>query len=173
MGEVKVPEGCGEATGLLRRAREGDRSCLPELRALLGDPGRGEELLEACGSPARWLEGELVRQAAGDDLAVREAAGRKLAGVREELAGPGATAIERLLAERAAVCWFLVHRYEGHYAGAEGLSIRQAEFHQGRIDRAHRRFLSALRALAAVRKLAVPAIRVNVGAHQAGAAGGG
>ena len=80
--------------------------------------------------------------------------------------GPAPTPIERLLAERAAICWWLVHRFEYYDADAGDRSIRQAEFNQRRIDAAHNRFLSALRTLATVRKLAVPALQVNIGANQ-------
>lgn len=82
-------------------------------------------------------------------------------------------AIERrLLAERAALCWHIVHLYERTYAQAGDLSIRQAEFHQRRIDAAHRRYLQALRTLASVRKLAVPAIQANIAKKQVNVAGG-
>ena len=67
---------------------------------------------------------------------------------------------------RAAICWWQVNRFEHYSADAEDISIRQAEFNQRRIDAAHNRFLSALRTLAAVRKLALPALQVNIGANQ-------
>jgi hypothetical protein len=172
MSEIRVPAGNDETLKLLRRARKGDQSCLPELGALFADGERGARLLDIYGSPAKWLEAELTRQAAGSDLAVFEATERKLAEVRDELAGPNPTAIERLLAERAAICWFLVNRYESNYANAKDLTIRQGVYHQERIDRAHRRYLSALKTLAAVRKLALPAIQVNIAREQLNVAGG-
>jgi hypothetical protein len=49
---------------------------------------------------------------------------------------------------------------------AKDLTIRQAEFQQRRIDAAHRRFLSAVAALARVRKLALPSLQVNIGTNQ-------
>jgi hypothetical protein len=172
MSEVRVPAGDDETLKLLKRAGKGDRSCLSELRALFDEGASGGRLLDLYGSPAKWLEGDLTRQVAGNDLAVFEATERKLAEVRDELAGPNPTAIERLLAERAAICWFLVHRYESVYANAKDLTIRQGEYHQRRIDRAHKRYLSALKTLAAVRKLALPAIQVNIAREQLNVAGG-
>jgi hypothetical protein len=160
-----------EARALLERAHKGDATCLPQLRALFADPDRGTALVEACGSPAVWLRETLLGQTAGKDLAVKEAEMIKLAQVQAELEGPNPTAVEKLLAERAAVCWFLVNRYEERYARAEGLSIKQAEYHQRRIDAAHRRYLSALKTLATVRKLAVPAIQVNIAKRQVNLAG--
>jgi hypothetical protein len=40
--------------------------------------------------------------------------------------------------------------------------LPQAEYYQRSRDRAHRRFLSALKALALVRRLAVPVLQVNM-----------
>lgn len=45
--------------------------------------------------------------------------------------------------------------------------------YQRRMDAAHRRYLSALNALATVRKLAVPAIQVNIADRQVNVAGNG
>jgi hypothetical protein len=46
------------------------------------------------------------------------------------------------------------------------LTLRQAEFHQKRITMAHNRYLSAIRTLAQVRRLGVPAVQVNIGEQQ-------
>jgi hypothetical protein len=71
------------------------------------------------------------------------------------------------LAERAALCWFSVNQYEASYSQQRGeLSLAQGEAQQRRIDRAHHRFLTAVRTLAQVRKLALPTLQVNIGANQ-------
>jgi hypothetical protein len=150
---------------LLKRAQAGDASCKPDLRALFEQPG-ARPILDACGSPPSWLEGDLIAATAGEDLAIREASLVKLAELRRELEGPDPSPTERLLAERAALCWWIVHRYESSYATSQEPSIRVSDFHQRRIDRAHYRFLSALKALATVRKLALPALQVNIGMNQ-------
>jgi hypothetical protein len=156
------PEGID---ALMARAHRGDTSCLPELRKLFKDPEKGY-LVQAYGSPPSWLQTKLIEDAAGTDLAVKEASARELARHRKELAGPSPSPMEKLLAERAAICWWMVNRYEWMYANAEGLSIKQAQFHQSRIDHAHGRFLSAIRTLATVRKLALPALQVNIATNQ-------
>ena len=46
------------------------------------------------------------------------------------------------------------------------LTLGQAEFHQKRITKAHNRYLSAIRTLAQVRRLGVPAVQVNIGEQQ-------
>ena len=147
----------GEAAALLNRARAGDASCVPALRSMFAN-AEDKSLLDACGSPAAWLENELARTAAGENLAIREASLLKLAAVRGDLEGPAPSPIERLLAERAALCWWIVHRFESaSLKPDDNPTIRQAEYHQHRVDGAHARFLSALKTLATVRKLALPA----------------
>ena len=83
-----------------------------------------------------------------------------------ELEGPNPTSIERLLAERASLCWFIVHWYENAYANADGWNISQADFQHRKIDKAHARFLSAVRSLAQVRKLALPTLQLNIAKNQ-------
>ena len=85
---------------------------------------------------------------------------------RSELEGPNPTPIERLLAERASLCWFIVNRYENAYANADGWNISQADLQHRKIDKAHARFLSAVRTLAQVRKLALPTLQVNIAKNQ-------
>jgi hypothetical protein len=46
------------------------------------------------------------------------------------------------------------------------MSLRQANCYQRRIDAAHARFLSAVKTLATIRKLALPALQVNIGKNQ-------
>ncbi|HEY3585943.1 MAG TPA: hypothetical protein VGK85_02270, partial [Myxococcaceae bacterium] len=61
--------------------------------------------------------------------------------------------------------------FAGASASPQRLTLRQADFHQRRIDRAHRRFLATLRTLAAVRRLAVPALQVSIARERVNAAG--
>ena len=60
--------------------------------------------------------------------------------------------------------------HEAHYAGGVtsegGMTLAQSEHAQRRMDRAHRRFLSTLKTLAAVRRLALPALQINVARQQ-------
>ncbi len=99
------------------------------------------------------------------NLAVQEIYERKLDAMRQELAGPEASLLERLLAdERIVMCWLHLYYAEAVYTQNIGdLTLRQAEFHQQRITKAHNRYLSSIRTLAQVRHLGVPAIQVNVG----------
>jgi hypothetical protein len=155
-----------EVDALLDRAGRGDGTCLPELRALYSDPVRGARLVQQFGSPPHWLIETMVKNTAPKDLAVREAIRLKVDQVRREIEGIAPTPMERLLAERAAACWLQLNLYSTIYEQSKDLTIRQAEFQQRKIDGAHRRFLSAVRTLATVRKLALPNLQINVAQNQ-------
>lgn len=159
--------------GLLKRAAQGDKSCLPQLRSMLTSDSNsvaGRGLVDSLGSPAERLRRAMIDRLAGKNLAVREAAEMKLAELERELEGPHPTALERLLARRAALCWFQVHAAELVLERATDMTIRQAEWQQRKVDSAHRRFLSSLRTLAHVRKMALPTLLLNVNAASVGTA---
>jgi hypothetical protein len=145
----RAPAPASDLVQLVRRAQAGDRSALPEVRRLLQLP-------------------KVVELLAGDDLARREAILRKLELLRAELAGPGPSPVERLLVERAVACWLQVQDADVRYAQVQpkGPSPAHNEFLERRMDRAHRRYLSALRTLATVRKLAVSVLQVNIAGKQ-------
>ena len=158
-----------EVSELLRRAESGDKGCLPRLLAVFqaeADGRRRGRLLDLYGNPPSWLRTTLLKSVAGGHPAIPEAGEVRMGQLQRDLEGPTPTPLERLLAERSVFCWFLVNVYEQSYAQSSEMTIRQAEFQQRRIDRAHARFLSALRTLAQVRKLALPALQVNIGANQ-------
>jgi hypothetical protein len=46
------------------------------------------------------------------------------------------------------------------------MSVAQSEHAQRRMDRAHRQFLSTIKTLATVRRLAIPAVQINVARRQ-------
>jgi hypothetical protein len=46
------------------------------------------------------------------------------------------------------------------------MTLAQSEHAQRRMDRAHRRFLGTVKTLAVVRRLARPAVQINVAGHQ-------
>jgi hypothetical protein len=167
VAETKPPAPGRETRELVQRASKGDESSRQAIRALLADGDQGAFYLESLGSSAEWLKRTIVRKVAGDNIAFQEAIVRKLESVRSELAGPDPTPMERLLAERAALCWWLVNWYENAVQDCDRLSIAQANYHQAKIGRAHARFLSAVRTLAQVRRLALPALQlINIARNQ-------
>src|SRR5262249_18691992 len=87
--------------------------------------------------------------------------------MRAELLGSDPTPVERLLVERVVACWLQVQDAEVRFAQAQGnLSIKQADYYQRRMDGANKRYLAALKALALVRKLALPVLQITVAGKQ-------
>jgi hypothetical protein len=162
---VDVPRDAQGMAALLKRARAGDASTLPAVRELLRHP---EAIGAFGGDLAQQAELSLVQAASGDDLAFREALLRKTALLREELQGPSPTPLERLLVERVVACWLQVQDADIRYAQAKNPSLAQGDYLQRRIDRAHKRFLTAARTLALVRRLALPVLvaQVNIADKQ-------
>jgi hypothetical protein len=149
---------------LLKRAESGDESTLPLIRKTLEDPQAAQLL---GGDLAEQAIRSFVDAAAGKNLYFREAVLRKMELLRLELLGPNPTPLERLLVERVVACWLQVHDADIRYAQSQGnLTLAQGEYHQRRQDRAHKRYLSAIRTLALVRRLALPALQVNIAQKQ-------
>ena len=80
--------------------------------------------------------------------------------------------MERLLAERVVATWLQVQLFEGMYAAGmhQNMGIKQGNYLQKLIDRAHRNHLSAIRTLAQIRKMG-PAVQINIAEQQINTAG--
>jgi hypothetical protein len=154
-----------EIHALLERGQKGDKTALPALRELLQSP-RYVDMLG--GDLAYQAQRSFIEAAAGDNLVLQEALTRKLELLRNDLAGPTPTPVETLLVERVVACWLQVQDADIRYAEARDLSIHWAEYYQRRMDRAHRRYLSAPKTLATVCRLALPVLigQVNIAARQ-------
>jgi hypothetical protein len=98
---------------LVRRAQQGDRSVLPELReALDANP----KLWQSYGDLALQAQAIWLDLIAGKDLALQECVLRKLEAMRADLAGPAPTPLEKLLVERVAACWLQTMYADALYA---------------------------------------------------------
>jgi hypothetical protein len=159
-----VRKATDEIDDLLHRAQNGDRSVLPWLRDLLKDG----EMTDLLGGLVRQVRDAVVDGLCGENLAVREGIIKKMAEMRTDLAGPDPTPLERQLAERIVLCWLTLYECELRFARARDLTIKQADYWQRRIDSGHKRYLSAIKTLATVRKLAVPVLigQLNIAAKQ-------
>jgi hypothetical protein len=144
-------------------------------RAWKGDPAALESaLLEAQRHHLETVESVLL-----DQLSIgsgppyhdpRDFVEVRLANMRHELAPPGSSAAERLLAERASLCWLhqelLEYESTRLFARSE-VDSRKAEVLDRRLARVQARFAHALTALAKVRRLSIPVVvnQLNVGAR--------
>jgi hypothetical protein len=162
--ELAVPTTAEGVRDLLRRAAKGDTATLPAVRKLLE---KAENIDLMGGNLARCAETSFVKALSGEDLSVREAIHAKLAALRKDLLGEHPTPVEVLLVERVAACWLQVQDADIRYAqGQKDMTFRQGDVNQRRMDAANKRYLAALKALALVRKLAVPALQINVARKQ-------
>jgi hypothetical protein len=82
--------------------------------------------------------------------------------------------LEQLQVERVVASWLQVQDADIRYAQAKNLSLEWSHYGQRRMDRAHRRFLTAVKTLARIRRLALPVLveQINGAAQQRVQVGG-
>lgn len=147
---------------ILDRAEKGDRSVLPRIREIFDE---FPAMVEEVGDLSRMAKDGIFDMLGGDNLMIREAQERKLATFIEEVAGPNSTALERLLADQIALCWLHVRYIEIKYSHTDSYTLTEGEYYQRCIDRAQKRYLRAIKTLAQVRRLQLPAVQLNVAGH--------
>jgi hypothetical protein len=107
----------------------------------------------------------------GADKTIAKALLRETREVAAQLAGPDPSPIERSLAVTAALCWCDLRYRECLDYMSTDRTIVQADHADRRLDHSHRRYVSALKTLAQVRRLALPALQVNIGQNQVNTVG--
>jgi hypothetical protein len=65
----------------------------------------------------------------------------------------------------------LFYHLETAYAGKDSMALELASYYQRSLSSAHKRYLSAIKTLAVVRKLALPVLQVNIARKQVNVAG--
>ncbi len=152
---------------LLRLAEKGQEDAVPEIRQILNEhPDLAWRFVDVAHIAEDALIEEMTKEG---DLAAKELIRCQLEAMREQIAGKNCSALERLLSERVVLTWLEVQFFEALYAqNMRKLTIAQAEHHQKRLDRAHRRHLSAIRALAQMRKLlkGIAITQINIAEKQ-------
>ncbi len=155
----------GRLKDLFKKAEKGNREAVPDIREILREsPDLAWQFVDF----ATLAERRFIENVTKDkDLASREAMEFQLAAMREEIAGENPSPLERLLAERIVLTWLQIQLFEGLYASSmyKSMTIDQGNYHQKRLDHAHRRHLSAIRTLAQIRKLG-PAVQINIAEKQ-------
>jgi hypothetical protein len=151
---------------LVAQAHEGDEEAPHRIRRALEETPDSAQILS--GIVVKRAERILVKKLCGDDQLLKVALTVQLETLRKEVAGPDPSPLEWLLAERIAVCWVQVLQAEAACAANLGKpSTSQSEYHQRRLDRVHRRFLSSIRALGQIRKLLTPPVtQINLAQQQ-------
>jgi hypothetical protein len=146
MEPTPPPDALAEIKAVVGRAKRGDASAVPLLRALLD---RHPVIWQKYGDLAAQVEQSWVGLASGDDLHLRESVTRYAAKLRAELTRPSASPVEKLLVERAVASWLQLHYFSALEANAIAgdaspklLQLRAKR--QGQAQRQHERALSAL-----------------------------
>jgi hypothetical protein len=137
---------------LVRRARQGEQSVLPELRMLLDQQ---PNLWRQAGDLALQARAAWLALLAGPDLLLRESIERTLHKLEAELSGSASTALERLVVARVLAGWL-----QAEYADAACAQAKAAKASPGllrdlqqRQESAQSRYLAAIRMLATIRRL--------------------
>ena len=137
---------------LVQRATQGDAAAWQELEKKLREQPRWWESFGDLGwqTLTGWLD--LV---AGQNLVQRHCLEAEWQALKTELGQTTTSPIERLLVERVATCWLHLHHAEAVCASFRGQEVALAVVKEAerRMDRAHRRYLAALRQLATLRRL--------------------
>src|SRR5712691_5225075 len=134
---------------LVQRGMQGDREVLPALRTFLDtEPALWKEV----GTFVAEVERTWMQLLTGEDLVAREILLRQLQALKEEVAGPMATPLERLLIDRIALCWLQVQQAD--FLAARQVSQRAALGQQHQ-DGADGVFLAAHKELGLIRKLLI------------------
>jgi hypothetical protein len=153
---------------LSTRVADGDRSALPTSRDAIDKALNLAPCEEARGfDPGRSAERAVIRWAAGKDPIVQEVIRHRLNRLRADLAGQETpTVLERLMIDQVALTWLEVNTWVETTTGVNRLSANDecmpfVEHLERRRGAAHQRFNRAVKALAMVRRLALPRLKVK------------
>ena len=150
---------------LADKAQDGDQEAALDIREILdGSPDLAWRFIKG---PGKFAESAMIDEFTRDEaLASKEFLRHQLESMRVEVAGENPSVLERLLAERVVATWLQVQLFEVLYTvGMKGGTLIQDDHRQKRLDRAHRRHLSAIRTLAQIRKLG-PTVQINIAEKQ-------
>jgi hypothetical protein len=143
--------------GNVKKANNGDKNALTSLRKELAGPN-GKAILDVCGDLALQAEESLLVAILGQQEGAKTCVRAKMRQMRAELGWSESSALERILIERVVATWLDVYFAELVCNQSKGDSIHQLKYKQHRIDRSHKRHLSAVKMLATVRKMALPVL---------------
>jgi hypothetical protein len=164
-----APKTGADLQALIDRAQKGDKTTLPALRAALKIPAVVDML---GGDLARHAQRTLIDKFSGKNLVFQESLRRKLEILRDELSGASPTPLERLLIEQVVACWLHLHHLEVVYADKDSMPLALGAYYQRSLTAAQKRYLAAIKTLAAVRRLALPVLQLNIARQQVNLAGG-
>lgn len=155
------------------RKAEGGKATPAEVATLCNALETVPDLWRAYGDLDAATTKTLINGIAGKNAALRESLKVGHAAMCRDLGADAAPALERLLIAHVAMCWLRLQQAEYHYSKQQGESVTLAlaEYRERKLTTAQHRFLRACESLARVRRLALPAVQVNIGDKQINVAG--
>jgi len=144
-----------ERAPIFQAAQNGDTEALRQvLWSLALEPERGAKLLDV---PTQIRRNLIEAHTDPRNGLVRKLTETQCEMVRADLlASCTGTPLERLLVDRIVTCWLAAYLADGSAAVGGQYASSSAEYYLRRQDRAHRRFLQSLEALARVQRLMRP-----------------
>jgi hypothetical protein len=145
------PSTAAKLSALVDRAQAGDASTLPQINKILDEC---PEIWTRLGDLEGLAEKAWVAVLAEKNPLIVEAIGRTLAKMRSDLSGEeNPTQIEKVLIDQVVLCWLQVKALEFNTANQEKSSGGKTNRPHIQLELAHRRHLSALKALTDLRRL--------------------
>jgi len=150
---------------LMKRALSGDQAAARAYFDSVKDPEAQMAMVNVIADYGRRAREQMLSFCSDRPTAISiEATDRKLQAIRDELCGSSPSPLERLLVERILSCWLQVHQIERAMHSQQ--DFHNVEFLDKCLERAHKRYLHSIKALAQVRKLQLPDVQVNIGEKQ-------
>jgi len=146
---------------VISKSEDEDADTRVEVRKEMEKPENARLLLKYGDVGARigrWLCVQTFHKYNGQAVAMY----RKMEAIARDLAGPSPSAVEVQLAELAAIAWGDYQRCAMNRETLKDCTFRKASYYDQRADRAHKRLVRSLRALAAVRRVDLTAVQINL-----------
>jgi hypothetical protein len=154
-----------ELRSVVSQAQEGDEEALSKVGEIIK---KTPNFARHFGDLNAQAERGYIERVASNNPVIQKALPVQLESMRKDIAGSDPSPLERLCAQRIVACWVQLQYADLLYIqNLPNLSLEQDEHYQKRLDRLHKRYLSAVRSLAQVRKLLKPsATQINIGDKQ-------
>lgn len=152
------------------KAKKPKKEDLREIKNfLIGRP----EFCKAIFSIVDSVQTEIIKHMMGDQRVTQMAIEEYILCIRDDMGYHEAPIMEKLLIENIVTAWLRVQHCESQLAfrmtGSQSISVM--EFWERHLSTAQKRYLAACESLAKIRKMAVPALQLNIGDKQINVAG--
>ncbi|MFH1268484.1 MAG: hypothetical protein ABIK89_22405 [Planctomycetota bacterium] len=152
-----------EFASLVKLANDGDEAALDHLRHILDE---NPQIWQRVGDLATHAEMALIQTIANGNKLLAESLTRKIAEMKEELAGPAPTRLEELAVQRIIVCWLECQWADACFPSPATENLPVAKFVLKLKESAMTRFTKGMKAMELARRLLPSTVVVPVAGHQ-------